>query len=590
MNLIDVKIEELNEEISELNTGPDEQSSSFGGILLYNKGKIIELNDQMILLLGYDDKKELIGNYVKDIFTLESYNLAVKNIIFGHERVYELDCVKKDNTRIKCRICTKLVNHNGNTIGIVTGREIKPPEKKDIPRKIQQDKYSSLFENSLDGIFMINMNGKYIDANPALIKMLGYNGKKELLSDKAPGVLHSEYMGDIFLKSNISKESIIQRKDGSKIHVEINSSVIYEKTKPAYVQGIIRDISERKSAEERIRFLSFHDSLTTLYNRAFFEDQLIRLDVKRQLPLSIIIGDVNGLKLVNDTFGHKEGDIILCKCADILKKCCRSEDLIFRFGGDEFAILLPRIDEQTTEKIIERIRNSCRETSGQRIPISISLGYSIKRDMKQVINVLLKDAEDMMYTNKLMESRSISSSIFTSLKRTLYEKSIETENHAERLKEMALQLGISVGLTNRKLDELVLLAALHDIGKIAIPESILKKEGALDAYEWEKIKKHPEVGYRIVLSSPQLSPISKGVLYHHEWWDGSGYPEGLSGNDIPITARIISIVDAYDVMLNGRPYKKPMSKRQAIRELKKFSGKQFDPALVQTFIKIINRN
>ncbi len=588
MDSLSIKIEELNKEIAGLEGDNYRQIHSFGGVLLYNKGRIVELNEQMVLMLGYESREELLGNYVKDIFTLESYNLAVKNIVFDHERINELDCVKKDGRRIRCKICSKLVNHNGNTIGIITGRKIKLPAIGDLPVKIQQDKYASLFDNSLDGIFMIDLDGRYIDANPALIKILGFTEKEQLLSKKAPAVFYSQNDKRISIKNNFTREAVITRTDGREINAEINSTVIYERTRPAYIQGIVRDISERKKAEEKIRFLSFHDSLTGLYNRAFFEEQIKRLDVKRQLPLSIIIGDVNGLKLVNDTFGHREGDLILTRCASILKKCCRSEDLVFRLGGDEFIILLPQIDEENTIKIINRIKDYCQGTDGNRIPISISLGYTIKMDTDEDIEVLLKDAEDMMYTNKLMESKSISSSIFSSLRSTLYEKSIETENHAERLKELALKLGTSLGLANRKLDELVLLAALHDIGKIAIPESILMKKEKLEPHEWEQIKKHPESGYRIVLSSPQLSPISKGVLYHHEWWDGSGYPEGLAGEDIPITSRIISIVDAYDVMLNGRPYKKPMNKRKAINELKRFSGRQFDPELVRRFIMIVN--
>ncbi|MDD5622819.1 MAG: diguanylate cyclase [Actinomycetota bacterium] len=586
--MVNLKIEDLNKEISGMDVDAEYGSTSFGGILLYNKGKIIELNEQMVLLLGYDNKRELTGQYVKDIFTLESYNLAIKNSIFGHERCYELDCIKKDNSIIKCKICTKLINHNGTTIGIVAGREIKIPDSKFLSRRIKHDKYTSLFENSLDGIYMADMNGKFIDTNPALIKIMGYDNKEELLLTSVPDKFYTSHDDDIFLSNNVINETIISKKDGSMINVEINSSVIYEKTKPAYIQGIVRDITERKRAEEKIRFLSFHDSLTSLYNRSFFEDQIRRLDTQRQLPLSIIIGDVNGLKLINDTFGHKEGDALLYECANILKKCCRQEDFIFRWGGDEFSVILPQTGEEIAEIVIERIRECCRETGGHKIPISISLGYSIKKSIDQDINALVKNAEDMMYTNKLMESKSISSSIFSSLKRTLYEKSVETENHGERLKGMVLELGKLVGLSDRKLSELVLLASLHDIGKIAIPEPILKKEDNLSAEEWEMIKKHPEIGYRILLSSPQLSPISKGVLYHHEKWNGTGYPEGLIGEDIPITARIISIVDAYDVMRNGRPYKKPMSRKQAVKELIRCSGTQFDPNLVRNFLKIIS--
>lgn len=352
---------------------------------------------------------------------------------------------------------------------------------------------------------------------------------------------------------------------------------------------IVANALERKEAEKEIRYLSLKDNLTGLYNRAYFEEEIKRLNTKRQLPLSIIMGDVNSLKVVNDTFGHREGDKLLKKISKIIKSCCREEDIIARWGGDEFSILLPKTTEDDSVEILNRIRDVCFKTSDQKIPISISLGTSTKKNYKYDIKMTVKEAEDWMYRRKLLERKSTSSSIISSLERTLQEKSYETEEHALRLKDMSLVLGQSLKLTENKLNELVLLSALHDIGKIAIPDDILMKKGKLTRKEWGIVKRHPEIGFNITASSPQLVPIADAVLSHHEWWDGSGYPRGLKGEDIPLVSRIISIVDSYDVMTHDRCYRKAISKKKAVEELKKYAGIQFDPNLIEIFLEIIDR-
>jgi diguanylate cyclase (GGDEF)-like protein len=350
---------------------------------------------------------------------------------------------------------------------------------------------------------------------------------------------------------------------------------------------IVVNVLERKKTDQEIRDLSLKDKLTGLYNRTYFEEEIKRLDTKRQLPLSFIMGDINGLKLVNDAFGPKEGDRLLKKIAEILKKCCRKEDIVSRWGGDEFSILLPKTSDKDAEEILNRIRIACFKTRRHKVPINISFGASTKKNTRQDMESVVREAEDWMYRRKLLERQSISSSIISSLEKTLQEKSQETEEHAFRMKELALKLGNTLGLKENKLNELSLLAALHDIGKVVISNEILMKKGELTEKEWEMMKRHPEVGYNICSSSPQLQPIAEGILSHHEWWDGSGYPRGLKGEEIPLTSRIISIVDAYDVMTHDRCYKKAVSKEEAVNELKRCSGTQFDPSLVEIFINIV---
>ncbi|MBC8386460.1 MAG: diguanylate cyclase, partial [Actinobacteria bacterium] len=455
--------------------------------------------------------------------------------------------------------------------------------------KESERKYRLLFERSLDGIYRTTVKGKYLDVNQALVKMLGYKNKEELLKIDIPTQLYvkkSDRPGPKDRKKIFTTQ--LRRKDGSIIWAEINSIVIHNIDGIIYYEGIVRDITEKKKTEEKLKYLSFHDKLTCLYNRAYFESELDRLNTKRQLPISMIICDLNSLKLVNDAFGHEEGDKLLKRVANMIKIFFRAEDIIARWGGDEFSIILPKTPRKTAEDIVSRIRKACKKTRSSKIPLSISIGVATKEKPAQNMQSIIREAEDNMYRNKLLEKDSITHSLISSLERSLFEKSHETREHTDRLNKLAIKLGRASNLAESELDKLSLLSVLHDIGKVAIPEEILKKKGKLTRSEWNTIKRHPVIGSNICESSPLLVHIANSILCHHEWWDGNGYPRGIKGDDIPIISRIITIVDAYDVMTHDRAYKKAMTKDKAIEELKRYSRTQFDPRLVEKFIKIVS--
>lgn len=380
-------------------------------------------------------------------------------------------------------------------------------------------------------------------------------------------------------------------KNGSKRYIEITAVNLI---KDDNIKGILinyHDITDRKIREGEILQLSYCDSLTGVFSRMYFENEKKKLDIENQLPLSVIIGDINGLKIINDSMGHAEGDKLLKTISVILNNRCREGDILARLGGDEFGILLPRADSDTAAKIIEDINWDLKEynkkVSGELYIASISLGYAVKTTIDESLDNILKAAEGFMYKRKLLETRSFHSSIISSMKTVLFERSQETEEHAQRLVKLTRTVGQAIRLTNQQFDELELFSSLHDIGKIAIDDAILNKQGKLTASEWVEMKKHSEIGYRIAMASPELMPIANYILTHHERWDGNGYPQGLTGDDIPLLSRILSVADAYDAMVEDRVYRKGMPKQQAMDEIIKNAGTQFDPNIAKIFIDII---
>jgi len=295
------------------------------------------------------------------------------------------------------------------------------------------------------------------------------------------------------------------------------------------------------------------------------------------------------LKLINDGFSLEEGDKILVGEANILKNCIREGDILARTGGDEFTILLPNTDDVQAKIIVDKIKAACKdyadEVGNQIYGASLSLGHDTKNSMEESFDEISRTAEEEMYRSKLLESKSMHSAIIASIKATLFEKNNETEKHGGRLGELSRVLGIELGLNEKEKVDLELVSTLHDIGKISIDKNILEKSGKLSELEWHEIKKHPEIGYRIAKTVPELRNIAEYILCHHERWDGKGYPQGLSGENIPYLARALSILDSYDAMIEDRPYRKAMSKEAAIEEIRKNSGTQFDPGIAKIFVE-----
>lgn len=353
------------------------------------------------------------------------------------------------------------------------------------------------------------------------------------------------------------------------------------------VIGTISDITRYKESEAQLRFMGLHDLLTGLSNRRRFEIELERLQKSREYPVTVMSFDMDGLKLYNDAFGHAGGDTAIRDCAALLRECMREGDVLARMGGDEFSAVFPRLGADQAEIIAERIRSVLQQKNGHaQLPLSLSIGMATAEDRTGSLTDLVRLADERMYREKLNRSRSSRSQLIESLLAALSERDVETEEHSRRMASHALVMGRHLGLSSDMLNNLELLTRVHDIGKVGIPDAILRKEGPLTESEWQVMRQHPERGYRIAESSPDLSGVSDLILKHHERWDGSGYMLGLRGVEIPVECRIMAIVDAYDAMTNDRPYRKAMSVEDAFAELRRCAGTYFDPDLVPLFLSI----
>lgn len=472
-------------------------------------------------------------------------------------------------------------------------------QKTNLALKKSESDIRLLLDSTAEAIYGIDLDGNCTFCNNSCLKMLGYKKHKELVGKNIQSFLINNSGNAVASKTSHAK--ILNRiKEGEYIHAEDEifrrsddtSFPVEYFTHPQYRDGKIvgavvtfMDISERKKSHDDIVFLSYHDQLTGLYNRRYFEDELLRLDRPSNYPLTIVMSDMNGLKLINDSLGHSVGDELLKKVADVLRLGCKKDSVIARLGGDEFVMLFPRTDLKETEQIINRINSIAVQENVGTVQLSISFGYESKTSSKDDIQEIFKRAEDNMYKEKLLEGPSMRSKTISALISTFNEKNEREKAHSQRVSELCKSLGEALDLSSREIEELKSVGLLHDIGKIALEDSVLNNPGKLSKDEWNQIRRHPEIGYRILSTVNDMAEMAEYVLTHHERWDGNGYPKGLKGSDIPLQSRIIAVADAYDAMISERSYRSPLSEETAIKELIKAAGTQLDPEITKVFIE-----
>jgi diguanylate cyclase (GGDEF)-like protein/PAS domain S-box-containing protein len=419
---------------------------------------------------------------------------------------------------------------------------------------------------------------------------LSYN---DLVAPEYRDLLWAEWEQVLHQKRHFRYEYELITRDGSRKWVlELGQFIFAEDGSIAALEGIVIDISEQKAREAQITYLSEHDYLTGLNNRNYFEIEKKRFTDERYLPLSIMVCDINGVRLINDAFGPAEGDRLISDVAHMLQSLTRDGDVLCRTGGDEFTLLLPNAGEEQIDALCQRITHAV-ERYNQSNPnrpfeASVSFGFSTLA-VGTGIDQTVASAEERLKHRKLLNQKSSHSAILSSIMATLYARSQETEEHGKRLTRLTRLIGERIGLDAGTLDDLELLSMLHDIGKVGVDDRILNKPAHLTPDEWVLMKRHSEIGYRIALSSPELEHIAVYILYHHEQWDGYGYPTGLKGEEIPLPARILTVADAYDAMIEDRVYRQAMPKADALAEIRRCAGTQFDPDVARIFLALMEQ-
>lgn len=577
-------------------------TQSPSGILLFDEaGTILEVSDSVGALLE-KDRQTLIGTRMQDHFDAHLSDALMRDI--GTLKDTKQPIIRQDvlsfgkgKKTLESRLFPVSTEQGESGIFGAIVNDITTEKRLEETLYTEKELFRTTLMSVGDGIISTDEEGRILMLNPVAEQLTGWtlqeakgrsldevfavydDLRKPLLDNPARRVLRT---GEI---SKLENHTWLISKQGEEVSIEDVAAPI--KDRDGHLTGVVlvfRDVREKLQRQQQIEYLSFHDHLTGLYNRRYMEDALQRLDTQRNLPLTIMVLDVNGLKLTNDAFGHQAGDELLVRVSQILKNVCRSDDLIGRIGGDEFLILFPNTDQESAELIKQRINRQAEQERSGSVIVSIAIGYAVKMDPQENVQVVQQNADNSMFRDKIQFGKSMKTGTIRSVMKDLYQKFQNEEQHIHDVAILCEKIGRKLGFSDPDVELLKNAATVHDVGKIIIPEQILNKPDLFTEDEFELVRRHPETSYQILKSVEDFAMIADIALHHHERWDGKGYPRGLSGKDIPLMSRILSIADAYEAMTSPRTYREKRTMEEAIQELRRCSGSQFDPELVEVLI------
>jgi len=535
------------------------------------------------------------------ILIAPNYREFVMNkIITGYEEPYEVFGIRKNGEIYPLKLEARNVPYEGKQVRVVEFRDIS--KQRQLESDVKKEKESLAFTlNSIgDAVIATDANGIITGINPIACKLTGWS-EKEAINQPFSKVFKITFEDEntliedpvkkaLFTNSivELANHTILISKNQTRYFIEDTAAPIKNtEGENIGVVLVFRDVTEKKKTERDIKHLSEHDYLTSLYNRHYYYERFSYFHRPEFYPLGLMMLDVNGLKIINDAFGHQIGDEALIMIGNLLKEVFGDKDIISRIGGDEFTVILPNTTPDKLQDFKDKLISAIKLKRIKNIELSLSIGYSLIYDTSEEIDEIEKIAENHMYAHKSVEGASVRSKAINAILLTLTEKHSTEKRHSIEVSHLCKQIGIELNLKEDEIKGLEQAGLFHDIGKISIPDSILNKPGKLTDEEYEIIKSHTQVGYQILRAADEYSDLAIHALHHHERWDGKGYPSRLKGEDIPLFSRIINVVDAYEAMTADRPYRKKMSQEYAVSEIVKCSGSQFDPKIAQLFVEKI---